>query len=75
MIDGRRVSDAGHAELFRFRRETVSFIFQTFNLFPGLTALENVQFGVDVSGRRREHDRASATLAEVGLGDRLHHFP
>jgi putative ABC transport system ATP-binding protein len=75
VIDGRRISDAGLAELFRFRRETVSFIFQTFNLFPGLTALENVQFGVDVSGRRRDHDRARATLEEVGLGDRLHHFP
>ena len=75
MIDGKRISDAGLPELFRFRRETVSFIFQTFNLFPGLTALENVQFGVDVSGRRDEHDRARATLEDVGLGDRLHHFP
>ncbi|MGZ6994786.1 MAG: ABC transporter ATP-binding protein, partial [Acidimicrobiia bacterium] len=75
IIDGKRISDAGTAELFRFRRETVSFIFQTFNLFPGLTALENVQFGVDVSGRRAEHDRARATLAEVGLGERLDHFP
>ncbi len=75
LIDGKRISESSRSELFRFRRETVSFIFQTFNLFPGLTALENVQFGVDVSGRRHEHDRARATLAEVGLGDRLHHFP
>jgi putative ABC transport system ATP-binding protein len=75
VIDGKRISESGAAELFRFRRETVSFIFQTFNLFPGLTAVENVQFGVDVAGRNAEHDRARTTLAEVGLGDRLHHFP
>jgi putative ABC transport system ATP-binding protein len=75
VIDGKRISEAGSSELFRFRRETVSFIFQTFNLFPGLTALENVQFGVDVSGRSTERDRARSTLAEVGLSERLHHFP
>ncbi len=76
-IDGKRISGSGRADLFRFRRETVSFIFQTFNLFPELTAVENVQFGVDVSGRHghRDRDRAASTLAEVGLGDRLRHFP
>jgi putative ABC transport system ATP-binding protein len=75
VIDGKRISDASRSELFRFRRETVSFVFQTFNLFPGLTALENVQFGVDVTGHRHDHERARATLGEVGLGDRLDHFP
>jgi putative ABC transport system ATP-binding protein len=75
VIDGKRISELGTSELFRFRRESVSFIFQTFNLFPGLTALENVQFGIDVSRRQVEHDRARTTLEEVGLGDRLHHFP
>jgi putative ABC transport system ATP-binding protein len=74
-IDGRCISDATRTQLFEFRRETVCFIFQTFNLFPGLTALENVQFAVEVAGRRREHDRARDTLAQVGLADRLHHFP
>jgi putative ABC transport system ATP-binding protein len=75
VIDGKRISDATRSELFRFRRETVSFVFQTFNLFPGLTALENVQFGVDVAGRGHDHERARATLAEVGLTDRVDHFP
>jgi putative ABC transport system ATP-binding protein len=75
VIDGRDITHAGRAELFRFRRETVSFVFQTFNLFPGLTALENVEFGVDVSGRDPGSDRAARTLDEVGLGERLHHFP
>jgi putative ABC transport system ATP-binding protein len=52
----------------------VSFVFQSFNLFPGLTALENVRFAVDVSGG---HDRGIArrVLSEVGLGERVDHFP
>jgi putative ABC transport system ATP-binding protein len=75
VIDGKSVSGASRADLFRFRRETVSFVFQTFNLFPGLTALENVQFAVDVTATGHDHERARATLAEVGLADRLDHFP
>jgi putative ABC transport system ATP-binding protein len=75
VIDGHDISTAGRRELFRFRRETVSFVFQTFNLFPGLTALENVQFGVDVARRAGVDVDAAGVLDQVGLGDRLHHFP
>jgi putative ABC transport system ATP-binding protein len=71
-IGGRALAGASRSQLFALRRQTVSFVFQTFNLFPMLTALENVQFGVDVSGSTRD---PAAVLAEVGLGDRLHHFP
>jgi putative ABC transport system ATP-binding protein len=53
----------------------VSFVFQTFNLFPGLTAQENVQFGADVAGHRDAAHLAADTLAQVGLSKRLHHFP
>ncbi|HEX6312350.1 MAG TPA: ABC transporter ATP-binding protein [Acidimicrobiia bacterium] len=74
-IDGERLSGASRADLFRFRRQKVSFVFQTFNLFPGLTAVENVQFGVDATGKRDGHRIAAEVLARVGLGDRLHHFP
>jgi putative ABC transport system ATP-binding protein len=73
-IAGRRISGASRSELFRYRRTTVSFVFQTFNLFPTLTALENVQFGVEVTGRR-DGTAARAALADVSLSDRLHHFP
>jgi putative ABC transport system ATP-binding protein len=52
----------------------VSFVFQTFNLFPGLTALENVAFGADVAGRRDGRERAAEMLDQVGLGERLDHF-
>jgi putative ABC transport system ATP-binding protein len=75
VVAGRDITRAGRTELARFRRQTVSFIFQTFNLFPGLTALENVQFGADVSGRADGHDRAIDVLEMVGLSDRLRHFP
>jgi putative ABC transport system ATP-binding protein len=71
-IAGRSLQGASRKELFAFRRETVSFIFQTFNLFPLLTAIENVQFGVDVAGSARD---AAAVLRDVGLEERLHHYP
>lgn len=73
IVAGSDLSNARRRELFRYRRKTVSFIFQTFNLFPGLTAVENVRFGADVA--RRDGSRAEDVLAQVGLGDRLHHFP
>ena len=65
-----------HRELFTFRREVVSFIFQTFNLFPTLTALENVQCGAEIAGPAHEARRAATeVLGQVGLGERLHHYP
>ena len=76
LVGGRDITGAGRKELFRFRREVVSFVFQTFNLFPTLTALENVQCGVEITGRARlARQRATEVLGDVGLGDRLHHYP
>ncbi|HWA53111.1 MAG TPA: ABC transporter ATP-binding protein [Solirubrobacterales bacterium] len=74
-IRGEDITRASRAELFEFRRHTVSFIFQTFNLFPALTALENVEFGADVSDRQGARELAAATLERVGLGGRGDHFP
>jgi putative ABC transport system ATP-binding protein len=74
-IDGDEISAASRSELFAFRRRKLSFIFQTFNLFPALTALENVEFGAEVSGRGEAHEVAAQTLSEVGLADRAEHFP
>lgn len=75
-VAGQDITTASRRELFRFRRHGVSFIFQSFNLFPALTALENVEFGVDVTGRHRDtRDIATRTLDRVGLGERLQHFP
>jgi putative ABC transport system ATP-binding protein len=76
VVAGQDITAASRKELFRFRRHGVSFIFQSFNLFPALTALENVEFGVDVTGRHRDARAVAArTLTRVGLGERLQHFP
>jgi putative ABC transport system ATP-binding protein len=74
-VAGQDITHATRAELFRFRRHSVSFIFQTFNLFPALSALENVEFGVDVAGRAQPRRVATEMLERVGLGRRLDHFP
>ena len=74
-IAGRDITHASRRELFQFRRHTVGFIFQTFNLFPALNALENVEFGADVAGRNGPRDVAAHMLEQVGLGHRLEHFP
>jgi putative ABC transport system ATP-binding protein len=74
-IHGEDITGSSRAELFAFRRHTISFIFQTFNLFPALTALENVEFGADVSGRPDARAVAAEKLDRVGLGSRGGHFP
>jgi putative ABC transport system ATP-binding protein len=74
-LAGQDLTEASRAERTRIRRHTVSFIFQTFNLFPGLTAAENVQFGADVAGRPHPTRLAAQMLEQVGLGERGGHFP
>ena len=75
VVSGHDLTEVGRTALFRYRRETVSFVFQSFNLFPGLTAVENVRFGADVAGRPRAAATAHEMLERVGLGDRVDHFP
>ena len=60
------------AELTRFRREHVGFVFQFYNLIPSLTARENVALVTDIAERPMDPGEA---LAMVGLGDRMDHFP
>ena len=75
-INGTDLSGAGRQGRFKFRRETIGFVFQTFNLFPSLTAWENVQFVLDVVGKKNGQDRLAREMLEsVGLGDRARHFP
>ncbi len=74
-INGHDLSSLSTGERFTFRRQTVSFIFQTFNLFPSLTALENVQFVLDLAHVPHSIDRALEVLNNVGLGERVNHFP
>jgi putative ABC transport system ATP-binding protein len=68
-ISGRRPRDLG-----AFRREHVGFVFQFFNLVPTLTAYENVQAVIELTGRG-DRGRIPDLLAAVGLSDRAGHFP
>ncbi len=74
-VQGRALTGSSRGELAAYRRRTASFVFQTFNLFPGLTALENVEFGAEAAGRRNPSGIARQRLQEVGLADRMNHFP
>lgn len=76
VVAGQDITGMGRSGLFAFRRDVVSFIFQTFNLFPTLTALENVQCGAEIRGSAKEgRRRAIEVLDQVGLAERLHHYP
>jgi putative ABC transport system ATP-binding protein len=73
-VDGRELGSLDDAALTEYRRETVGFVFQFFNLVPTLTAEENVQLIAELSADGAA-DRSAAALRSVGLGDRLDHFP
>lgn len=59
----------------RFRARHIGFVFQTFNLLAGFTALENVLLGMTFTGQRNDPQRATELLGRVGLGHRLTHKP
>lgn len=59
----------------RLRGQCVGFVFQSFHLLPGLNALENVMLPLELSGRDNAAAIARDTLARVGLGARMHHYP
>lgn len=76
-LNGFSLYDLSLTERARVRREALGFLFQTFNLVPYLTALENVQVPLHLIGRPVPEQAASAkrSLEDLGLGDRLDHKP
>lgn len=77
-VGGRDVTGLGERVLPGIRAATFGFVFQGFNLFPALTALENVSMPLRMKGQARGGDadaEARRLLGAVGLGDRLHHVP
>jgi putative ABC transport system ATP-binding protein len=76
-IDGIELSQLGDDARTRARREKIGMIFQTFNLLPTLTALENVSLPLRLQGlgRRETEERAGKMLERVGLKDRESHRP
>jgi putative ABC transport system ATP-binding protein len=59
----------------RVRNEMIGFVFQTFQLIPTLTAIENVMVPLELRGRNHVRDQAGELLWRVGLGDRFSHYP
>ncbi|MGE0547230.1 MAG: ABC transporter ATP-binding protein [Kofleriaceae bacterium] len=76
-IEGRNVAGLGERELPALRARNFGFIFQGFNLFPALTALENVAMAIQMKdpGFRDPKREARRLLELVGLGPRAHHLP
>ena len=76
-IKGKAISKMDDNELARVRGKTIGFVFQTFNLIPRLTALENVMLPLWFEGisRKEREIIARKTLGAVGLADRTHHKP
>jgi putative ABC transport system ATP-binding protein len=75
MLDGVDLTGMSEDQRARVRGEKVGFVFQSFQLIPTLTAIENVQVPLELRGDARAGSRANELLARVGLGERLHHFP
>jgi putative ABC transport system ATP-binding protein len=76
-VAGRSTDGAGPEELAQLRRDHVGFIFQSFHLFPTLTAVDNVRLALDVRGERsaKAVAKASEALASVGLSHKMRSYP
>ncbi|MCR9292451.1 MAG: ABC transporter ATP-binding protein [bacterium] len=74
-IDGISIGKLSEAGRDRVRAAKIGFVFQTFNLLPGFTALENVRLGMTFANGKHDRDRAVDLLSRVGLQERMHHKP
>ncbi|MBD3656867.1 MULTISPECIES: ABC transporter ATP-binding protein [Marinobacter] len=75
VLDGAVVSDLNEDERARLRAQRVGFVFQSFQLLPALTALENVMLPLELGGVEHPERKARELLERVGLGQRLQHTP
>jgi putative ABC transport system ATP-binding protein len=75
VIKGTDITQLPESARDRFRARNIGFVFQTFNLLDGFSALENVLLGMTFTGQPRDSARATQLLERVGLGHRLSHKP
>jgi putative ABC transport system ATP-binding protein len=77
LLDGEDVGQKGRAALARLRNRQIGFVFQSFNLLPRATAIENVELPLTYAGlgAKQRRRRALELMDAVGLGDRSHHLP
>ncbi len=74
-IDGIAINRLSESGRDRVRAAKIGFVFQTFNLLAGFSALENVRLGMTFAQGRHDRDRAIDLLKRVGLDERMHHKP
>jgi putative ABC transport system ATP-binding protein len=77
VVDGAVLSGMSNDDLARLRRRSIGYVFQDFNLLPGLTAVENVALPLELDGvgARAAHATGRQALEELGLGDRARRYP
>ncbi len=75
LLDGLAISRLSEDRLAEIRGQKLGFVFQSYQLIPTLTALENVLLPFELNGSGNGRGRAEELLASVGLGERLHHYP
>ena len=74
-LDGARISELSEDKRAQLRAQRVGFVFQSFQLLPSMTALENVMLPLELGGHQSPDEKARELLERVGLGDRLAHTP
>jgi ABC-type lipoprotein export system ATPase subunit len=74
-VNGQQISSLSEAKRDRFRANHIGYIFQSFNLLDGFSALENVMLGMIFADKGSRKEEAIKLLTEVGLEDRLHYKP
>lgn len=74
-LDGTDLSQCDEDGRARIRAQSVGFVFQSFHLLPGLTALENTSLPLELANSDQAENMAKQKLEEVGLAERMHHYP
>jgi putative ABC transport system ATP-binding protein len=75
ILDGHEMTTMADNELTAFRGRNIGIVFQSFHLIPTMTAQENVEMPLDLAGDQQARDKARQALQDVGLGQRLSHYP
>jgi len=74
-IDGTDIATLADRELSRLRRQSIGFVFQSFNLVSSLDARANIMLPLELDGRRPDAERFDLLVEALGIADRLHHRP
>ena len=74
-LDGIEIKDLTEKKAAQYRNKFLGFVFQSFQLLPSLTALENVMLPIELKGDAQARAKATALLERVGLAERITHYP